>query len=67
MQEVGQAPLGGVTFGLHAPANVLLVHHFVEHGQKALTLPRGVPSIEALDPDVPCCLVVDRLFNFSQA
>ena len=64
MQQVGQAPFGSVALFLHATANVLLVQHFVEHGQETLALPCAVPCIEALHPDVPTFFRLKDLLNF---
>ena len=67
VQQIGQAPFSGIAFGLHAPANVLFVHHFVEHWQEALTLPGVVPCIETLYPNVPGFFFTEHLLYFSQA
>ena len=66
MQKIGETSFGGIAFGLHALANPLFMNHFVEHGQEALTLPRGMPSIEALHPNVPRFFRVKDLFNFCE-
>ena len=67
VQQIGQAPFSGISFGLHAPADVLFVHNFVEHRQEALTLPGVVPCIETLNPTVPGFFFTEHLLYFWQA